>query len=468
MIRRFCICILLLAVIFSTSYDIFAQKEQKKVKKTVVSEETRKQSGIYAEGLRAFYSDNYTEAETNFRKVIELNSKNDAAYYMLARIYRLKKDYTNALTYIGEAIKLDKSNVWYKVELAEIYDIQNDYKKSAKLWEEISKLKPENEFYLMNLGDAYVGSEQYAKIIDVYNRLEILMGYDENITNAKVNVWLYINDIKHALGEYDKLIKEFPNELHNYVSAGKVCQSNNMPEEAVRYFSAALKVNPDYAEANMAIADYYLNQDRYDMAFDALLKGFAVSDIKAEEKLPALKKYFSAAIRTPSNVTTRQCEQLAMAFKEAHPDRIEGYASMATMMMLTKQYPEAQEYFEQALGIDGSTFSLWEDYFFCLSKKGDFKTMITKGKEVLELFPTNASMLYNIAYAYYSEQQYDEAIELLQQALTYSYDNNLLANVYNLLGDCYKSLGNKEEALRNWKIAERKGINIQEKIRANE
>ena len=60
---------------------------------------------------------------------------------------------------------------------------------------------------------------------------------------------------------------------------------------------------------------------------------------------------------------------------------------------------------------------------------------------------------------------YNKALELLQQAAVYSYDNNLLANIYNVIGDCHKELGHKEEAIKNWKIAQQKGLNTQEKIK---
>ena len=132
--------------------------------------------------------------------------------------------------------------------------------------------------------------------------------------------------------------------------------------------------------------------------------------------------------------------------------------------MIEKKYDKALNYFDRAVSIDQSSYALWEDYFFCMSQQEDYKSMVSKGKEVLELFPTNAVMLYNIAHAYYFEKDYHKAIELLQQAAVYSYDNNLLANIYNVLGDCHKELGNNEEALKNWKTAQQKGLNIQDKI----
>lgn len=449
--------------------SVSAQKKQKKSKEknktTVISDETRKQSALFADALREFYAGNYETAENTFRQVLAKNEKNDAVHYMLARIRKEGKNYSGAEYYLKEALKLDKTNVWYKVELAEIYDLMEDYKSSTKLWEEICRLKPENEYYLFTLSEDYINLEEYSKVIEVYNKLEILEGYNDEITSAKVAIWLYLNDIKNAVGEYDKLIKEFPSEPRYYVLAGNIYQSNNMPDKALNYYKEALKIDPDNTMANMAMADYYMGQGDEKAAYNALLKSFADQHIPIDNKMPFLKKYFTKAAKNPTAESVNQAMQLSQNISKAHPERVEGWATMASLCLIEKKYGQARDFFEQALAIDQSSYSLWEDYFYCMSKQEDYKSMIDKGEKVLELFPTNAAMLYNIAHAYYAEKKYAKAIELLQQAAVYSYDNNLLANIYNSLGDCHKELGHNEEAVKNWKLAQQKGIDTEEKIK---
>ena len=468
MLRNSFISFLLILSLLMAIPNASAQKNQKKGKEkgktTVISDETRQLSAIFADGLREFYANNYEAAENNFRKVLAKDSKNDAVYYMLARIRKESKNYSGAAYYLGEALKIDKNNIWYKVELAEVYDLMQDYKNASKLWEEICKAKPENEYYLFTLSEDYINMEQYTKVVDVYNKLEELEGYNEEITSAKVSIWLYLNDIKSAVGEYDKLIKEFPSEPRYYVLAGNVCHSNNLSDKALEYYQAALKLDPNNTMANMAMANHYLSTGDETAAYQALLKAFKDVQITADDKLPFLKGYFSKAAKKPSTESIEQCRQLAQAISESHPDRVEGWATLASLCMIEKQYDKARNYFDRAISIDQSSYALWEDYFFCMSQQEDYKSMIKKGKEVLELFPTNAVMLYNIAHAYYLEKDYRKAIDLLQQAAVYSYDNNLLANIYNVLGDCHKELGNNDEALKNWKMAQQKGLNIQDKI----
>ncbi|MBO4654722.1 MAG: tetratricopeptide repeat protein [Bacteroidales bacterium] len=469
MLRKIFIPFLLILSLLVVMPNASAQKNQKKNKAkdktTVITDETRQQSSMFADALREFYAGNYEAAENTFRKVLSKNEKNDAIYYMLARIRKEGKNYSGAAYYLNEAIKLDKSNVWYKVELAEVYDLMEDYKNSTKLWEEICKLKPENEYYLFTLSENYINLEEYTKVIDVYNKLEVLDGYNDEITDAKVKIWLYLNNIKNAVGEYDKLIKEFPSEPRYYVLAGDICQSNNMPEKALSYYQSALKIDPNNTMANMAIANYYSETGDEKAAYQSLRKAFADPLISLDDKLPFLKSYFSKAVRTPNQENISRCRELALNASVAHPERVEVWATMASLCLIEKDYDTARGYFDRAVTIDQSSYALWEDYIFCLSKQQDYKSMISKGQTALELFPTNAAMLYNIANAYYFEKEYTKAIELLQQAAVYSYDNNLLANIYNVLGDCHKELGHKEEAVKNWKTAQQKGLNTQEKIK---
>lgn len=445
--------------------NVSAQKNKKpKDTKTVITDEQRQQSAIFADAVREFYAGNYDDAENIFRKVLAKNSKNDAVYYMLARIRKIKENYSGAAYYMQEALKLDKKNVWYKVELAEIYDLMEDYKNAIKLWEEICKLKPENEMYLFKLSDDYISMEEYAKVIDVYNRLEILEGFNDEITHAKVTIWLYLNNIKNAVGEYDKLIKEFPSEPRYHVLAGNIYQSNDMPAKALEYYQNALRLDSNNTMANLAMADYYTGQGKEKEAYNSLVKAFSDQDIPFESKLTFLKQYFTKAAKNPTSESIQECKRLGEILTWAHPDRVEGWASLASLCMIEKNYDESRTYFEQAVSIDRSSYALWEDFFYCMSQQKDYKSMISRGKEVLELFPTNAAMLYNIANAYYFEKEYDKAIELLQQATVYSYDNSLLANIYNVLGDCHKEMGHHEEAVKNWKLALQKGIDTKEKI----
>ena len=417
----------------------------------------------FADGLREFYSADYKSAETAFRYVLSKNPKHDASYYMLAKIRSQQKEYAGASYYLQEAIKLDKSNIWYKVMLAETYDQMNDYAASTKQWKEICKLKPENEQYLISLSQAYLNNEQYKDVIKTYDQIEVLIGYNEEITEAKKNIWLYFNDIKHAAGEYDKLIKEFPYEPKHYVNAGNIYLTNGMPEKALTYYKKAAEIAPNDPYANLAMANYYQQKGDENSYYEVLLKAFQSHELAADEKLTYLKQYLTAAMKNRGNAQTQnRCNKLASTFVEVHPDMVEGWATMGILKLNMGKYEEAKEAFERSLSMDNTHFTIWEDYLFVLSQLKDYKTIVSWEKDLSELFPSNASMMYCLGRAFQKEGNPTKALEYLKTASTYSYDSRQQAQIYNTMGDAYEALGNKEDAVKYWKMAKQKGMNTQE------
>ena len=441
---------------------LYAQKNGKNNKIPVITEDTRKQSAQFADGLREFYADNYTAAERNFRQVISQNPQNDAAFFMLGKIRSANRDYAGAAYYLGEARKIDKQNEWYLVEMAKTYDNLGEHKQSAKLWEEASKLKPDNEFYLFSLAESYLNQEKFTDVIKVYDRLERIVGVNDEISNAKKNIYLYLNDVKSAVAEYDKLIRLYPYEVKYYNYAGNIYLTNNVPDKAYSYYEKALQIDKNNPLTQLSLSNYYQEKGKQDESFKYLLMAFRSPNLIIEEKLPLLTEYFSAAYRTKEEKSIKKTRQLIEALLEAHPESIEAWGTLAGLQLMKGSYQEARISLEKVLSLDNTQFEVWEDYLYTLVQLKDYQTIANNAEEITELFPTNSMMLYNIGVSFLKIKQPDKAINYLNQASMYAYENTLLANIYNILGDAYLALDNREEAVKSWKLAQKKGMTNQD------
>ena len=449
----------------------FSQNTPRNYNKSIVPEEVRKLSASFADGLRDFYTENYTSAESNFRYVISKNPQNDAAFFMLSKIRSANKDYAGAAYYLQEAMKIDKHNEWYVVEMAKVNDNLGDYKQSSKYWEEVCKLKPTNEYYLFSLADAYLNFEKYYEVIKVYDRLEKLVGKNDEITDAKKNIYLYLNDVKSAVAEYDKLIKEFPYEVKYYTQAGNIYLTNNMPDKAYEYFQNALKIDKENPYVHLSLADYYQEKNKEDECFKSLLTAFKSDELEMEEILPILQSFFSKALTTKDEKNIKKTRQLVDVIVISHPDAIEAWATLAGLQLLKGSYEDARISLEKALSLNSTQFTIWEDYLFVLSQLKDYQTIVNNEAEITELFPTNAMMLYSLGMAFQNLLQHDVAVNYLNQAAMYAFDTTLLARIYFVLGDAYFDLKNYPEAIKNWKLAIKKGLSnpeIKNKIESAE
>lgn len=455
MVKKIVVFILFSELLLS---PIFSQNFPKNETKAVVRDETRKLSASFADGLKEFYTDNFSSAESDFRFVISKNPQNDAAFFMLSKIRSANKDFAGAAYYLQEAMKIDKHNEWYVVEMAKVCDNLGDYKQSSKYWEEVCKLKPSNEFYLFSLADAYLNYEKYYEVIKVYDRLEKLVGKNDEITDAKKNIYLYLNDVKSAVAEYDKLIKEFPYEVKYYIQAGNIYLTNNMPDKAFEYFQNALKIDKDNPYVYLSLANYYQDKNKEEESFKSLLTAFKSDELEMEEILPVLKSYFSAALTTKDEKNIKKTRQLVDVIIVSHPDALEGWATLAGLQLLKGSYEDARISLEKALSVNSTQYTIWEDYLFVLSQLKDYQTIANNEAEISELFPTNAVMLYSLGMAFQNLKQPDLAVNYLNQAAMYAFETSLLARIYFVLGDAYFDLKNYPEAISNWKLAQKKGL----------
>ena len=456
-------CLLLSA--FCTVFPVFAQKSAS------VADHERANSVVFADGLREFYSQNYSVAAKSFQKVLEQNPKHDAAYYMLYKVAAEQKDYLLASHYLKEAIKLDKKNEWYQIDLAGVYERVGDYAGAVKIWEEICKVKYNNEYYLMSLANNYLQLEKLQEVIKVYDKIENILGKNDEITETKKNIWLYLNDVKNAVREYEKMLEVYPYEIGYYIVAGDIYLSNNMPDKAFPFFQKAMQIDSENAALNLALANYYEVTKKPAESFAATLKAFSCNDLEIEEKLPVLKKYLTNAFKLQTPEIVDKATQLAQAVAKVHPFDLEGWAALAKLSTLKNEYQEARSFYEKCIALDESQYAVWEDYIYVLSKLEDYKTIAAQAKLVEEIFPTNATLQYGLALALYKEKQYENAIKAAKQALAFTFDSSFVAELNLLLGDLSFELGQTEEAVKYWKTAQRRGINapeLQNKIEKNQ
>ncbi|MCL2246377.1 MAG: tetratricopeptide repeat protein [Lentimicrobiaceae bacterium] len=430
--------------------------------KTSHTETERTLSVTFADGLRAFYSQNYSAAAKLFKNVIAENPKHHAAYYLLHKVAAEQNDYLLAAHYLKEAIKLDKKNEWYQIDLANVYEKLGDYAGAVKIWEEICKVKYNNEYYLMSLANNYLQLEKLHEVIKVYDRIENIVGKNDDLTETKKNIWLYLNDVKNAVREYEKLMELYPYEIGYYITAGDIYLSNNMPDKAFPFFQKAIALDAENASLNLTLANYYEVTRKPAESFEALLKAFACKELEIEEKIPVLKKYLTNAFKFQTPEIVSQTELLAKVVAEANPLDLEGWAALAKLNSLQNKYQEARSFYEKCIALDESQYAIWEDYFYVLSKLEDYKTIVAAEKLVEEFFPTNATLQYGLALALQQKREYKNALKAAKQALSFTFDNGFVAELNLLLGDLSFELGEKDDALKYWKTAQRRGINSPE------
>ena len=434
--KTLCLILSLLMLSFG-----FAQKSNKKA--SVITPEERAISVQFADGLKYYYSENYKDAEQKFQNVIAHNVSHAPAHYMLAQSAATKKDYASAEHYLKHATKIDKDNIWYWAALGEVMENKGDYATAEKTWAKVCAMDSKNEEYLLHYAEALLHQGKLTETIHTFNKIETLIGTTEEITNAKVEMWLYMNNVKGAVGEYDKLIKASPNNESYYQKAASIYISNNMTDKAFPYLEQAAAINPQNGEIQLMLGNYYDAKGDKNAAFKAWLAAFESAEVPVEDKMPILRRYL---IPLAKNDATPEQIQLAETMTRVNPDVVEGWAAMGSISLRQKNYEAATQYFEKAITLDAAQFAIWQDYLYCLVKAKKYSKIIELEKDIVELFPTNPMALFTVGTAYANLKQPEKAIQYFEKSMKYSFDKEEIGHIYSAMAEAYHDLGNEAKA----------------------
>ncbi len=441
-----------LIIITCCSLSAYPQKSKSpKSKSPVVTEQERQLSVHFADGLKEFYSQNYALADKEFRYVLAENDKHSAAYFMLAKINAEQKEYSLAEINLQKALSLDKKNVWYMIALAEVLDMKQNYEESSQMWSKVCDLKPESEYYIYYYSQACLNAKKYNEVIKAYSLLEKLVGVNNEITRAKVEIWLHLDDVKSAVKEYDMLIANNPYEEDYYIQASNIYVANNMPEKALPYFEKVLEINPNNAEIQLIMANYYNSKGDKKSAYNAFVKVFKSPTVSIDKKLPVLRSYL---MTLPTAMPTAEQYELSRILTEVHPEAVEGWAAMGSLYLKEQKYEVAANYLEKAIEIDVAQYALWQDYLYCLAQVKNYTKIIDYANDIAELFPTNSMMNYTLGVAYLNTQNPQTALKYFETALKNSFDNGEKSRIYKMMGNAYHELQNETKAQEYWQKAQ--------------
>ncbi len=425
-----------------------AEAQTKKQRATAATDaatvSARKISVAYTDGLKAYYTANTSQAINIFNGILLDNPSHDPSHYMLAKIAIDKRYYTIALDHLQKASKLDKNNIWYKVEMAQLLVESEEYAQAAKLWEQICKEKTNNEYYLFSLAMCYYYMQKYDKFIGIYNKVEQLMGYHPEITEAKVAAWLAMDKVKEAANEYDQLIKIFPNNAEYYLNAASIYSSNGMMDKAMPYFQKAAQLNPDQPDRLQYLFSYAMDNNDRASALDNLTALFKSDKVQWEEKRDMLGSYLT---RFADAQSAKDAETL-IGYELARPNpSADVYAIMGSVCLKQNKMKESADWFEQAFIKEPSLFaSFFQPYVKALTAINEWNRLLPFEDEILELYPQNANAYRLLGSAYMLVKDYDKAIDRLKKALSFAYDKTDLHDICVLLEESCRQIGDEASA----------------------
>ncbi len=369
---------------------------------------------------------NPQKAVESFKMVLVYDPNSSQVHLRLAAEYVKMGMLTQALEQSETAVKKNPKSIDGRILLGGLYSSLKVYDKALKQYEEVLKLDASNTDAPMYIGAVYAEQKQYDKAVKYFERLA------KNDDYATPHLaWFYIGRIRAeqtgkaferaAETAYLKSIELKPNYFESILALGELYSKNHKTSKAIelyKKFQREQGPNPRLAEI---LAQNYLEEELYDMAFEQLeiVENYADDPLAAKMKMALVlieMKNYDQAVNKLKEVLQQVPESdkirfyLAAIYEEMgrapeaieHFSRIppesqyfgEAYVHAAYLLKKSGELDQAIGLIKKGLKVRNDVAQFYALYASLLDEKGDYKSAATILAEGTEKFPDNVQLRF--------------------------------------------------------------------------
>jgi len=259
---------------------------------------------FYNQGMEYFKEGLFTRAGQEFQKVLQFDTRNSRANFMMGRVYFEVADYPQALNFFHRSLELEPHNPDIIMYIGRAYLERKDYSSAEKTFQESIKLSPNSDEVYRWLGKTYFAwnhnkkaIQQFEKAIslnsqnilayfDLFYSYRALTYYHKGLeccrraaiidsNNPEVYFCLGlassdITDYKEGVKYFKKVLNMSPNHWRANYYLGVVYRYLGKEADSITEFKKALTINPDSPLIYRALAVSYRQLGRISKAKDAL------------------------------------------------------------------------------------------------------------------------------------------------------------------------------------------------------
>lgn len=395
---------------------------------------------------------NTANAIVLYAEAVKRDPGNSAAFFELAKIHAQQGHLKDAERFALKAVSLEPENLYYQLALADIFFLQEKNQDALKIQQMIAEKNPNKLNLQLSLFSSYVYMEMYDQAIELLNHIEVIGGFNEQLSIQKQKLLLEQGHVELAIEEAKKLISYFPDEMlfqellaELYAEAGKI-------EEAYDIYKYMLEVQPDNAMARLLLADYYARTDQPQKAYEELLHAFRSPDLEVEAKSRIMYTFYQ--LSEDDQEYLDQAYALCEVLVEVHPKDAQAQALYGDFLMRDDKLEQAREKFAKSAEIEPSELGFWQQMLVIDSTLGNYQDMLETSDKALEYFFEHAVLYLFNGIANFQLKNYQQAIAAFDYGKNLALDNKeLYAQFLTLLGDTHYKADDYEASFKSYQGA---------------
>lgn len=406
------------------------------------------QSKEYINALNLYYKNQYNEANALFKKVIETEPNNDAAYFYLAL---LSKNPTEIQNFLKKAIELDPNNFWYQYYLVLSYSTANDFDMAALAIDQLIEKNPKRTSLYYDAINIYLSQQDMDKALKTLDIIEQTSGKSEMLAMTKLQLMHNIGKIDEAYAYLEEFYKEYQTPTLACL-LGDFYASKYQEQKALQLYEEALSMDEGFSEAYLSKAMVHRALGQYDLFFENIKHFNQDTQITPDAKLHVLEDILANINFVQTFMP--QVDTIVMDIYDCNPTDTLICPAVGGYYYQTGRIDKALEVYQKCIDVHPDNADLAFTYTLILYYAEDWVEVINKATVALQKFPQSSDLFQMRGLAYWNIEEYHSAIEDYKSYLAlFPNDSTTGLVAYSALGDLYHSVGDMKMCYDSYKKA---------------
>ena len=409
-------------LLFSFGNHLFAQENPDAI--ALVDDQL--ENNFY-EAMKQRGIENYDKAIVAIQKCIEKEPTNAAFQYELGKNYLSLKNYVNAESAFKKAVELDNKQRWYWNGLYDVYYQTKDFQKSIPIVEKLIEFDANMKEDLVSL---YMNTNQHAKAFELLNNMESSSKLTRTMEFYKLRLLETNKLAKPQKEQLEDAIKKNPKVEQNYIDLIVFYTNLNQEEKAFEVAKQLEKEIPSSDWAHVSLVKFHLNNNDGENASKSMFKVLENDRMDLKIKHRVFNEFLIFAVKNSTYL-----KEIDKAIPYFDNDKeINVAKEVAKFFWKKNDLEKTAYYFEKGLKKNSDDIDAMELYLEVLIQKQDFQLVTKKSEEYLESFPTQSGFYFYAGLGYNQLKEYKKAKNNLENGLDFVVENpSLEANFYKQL-----------------------------------
>lgn len=350
----------------------------------------------------------YSNAEENFKKVLESKPKDRFTLELLYEVYFKQRKYTESVTIVEQLVGYDAI---FKEQLANLYFLEKRY------------------------DDALI----------VLDELTDELGNDKYRDSLRKRITLKITNPSNQIERLQQKVASSPDNEQNYLNLIYLYSQAGQKDEAYKVAQELLKKKPNSELVHLALYKFYLNDNKTKKAIASMKKVLSGNTVDEESKYKVISDFLLFVKENPEYET--ELDEVIKMFSKGKGEQGKIFTEIGHFYYKKDQKELALNYYERGIKTNANDFGLLKRILLLQLDLKRYEKAKVGSEFALEMYPAHPIFYLINGASLINSNESKEALEILSTGIDYIIDDiKMETDFYNEISRAYQQLGNTTKA----------------------